>query len=81
MAEAGAEVDQQPRAKAGIRQNLGLLHPENLIQSGYLSENIIFSGASEVDRKVKPKVSAGSNGNLMKCKFPYLLVWLRPLSC
>ena len=59
---------QQPR-QSGIRQNLGLLHPENLIQSDYPSENIIFSGLPEVDRKEKPKVSAGSSGNLRKCGF------------
>ena len=64
---------QQPLA-FGHRQKLGLLHPENLIQSGYPSENIIFSDLREVDRKVKPKVSAGSSGNLRKCEFPYLLL-------
>ncbi len=76
---------QQPLA-FGLRQNLGSLHPENLIQSGYLSENIIFSDLPEVDRKVKPKVSAGPSGNLRKCLFPYLSIWqcllfdcLRPL--
>ncbi|MCZ6860879.1 MAG: hypothetical protein O7I42_11500, partial [Alphaproteobacteria bacterium] len=48
----------------GQHQNLGLLHPENLIRSGCPSENIIFSDLPEVDPKVKPKVSAGLGGNL-----------------
>ncbi len=64
---------EQPLA-FGARQNLGLLHPENLTRSGYPSENIIFSDVGEVDRKVKPKVSAGSSGNLRKYVFPYLLL-------
>ncbi len=34
--------DRQPPLPFGLRQNLGLLHPKNLIQSGYPSENIIF---------------------------------------
>ena len=53
-----------------------------LIQSGYPSENIIFSDLPEVDRpevdrpevdrKVKRKVSAGSSDNLRKNDFPNL---------
>ncbi len=35
--------------------------------NGYLSENIMFSETHEVDRKVKPKVSAGLSGNVMEC--------------
>ena len=66
--------DRQQPLPFGLCQNPGLLHPENLIQSVYPSENIIFSDVPEVDRKVKPKVSAGSSGNLRKCKFPYLLL-------
>ena len=62
---------EQPLA-FGHRQNLGLLHPENLTKSGYPSENIILSDLPEIDRKMKPKVSAGFRDNLMKCKFPYL---------
>jgi hypothetical protein len=68
--------DRQQPFPFGHRQNRGLLHPENLIQSIYLSENIIFSDLPEVDQKVKPKVSAGSSGNVKKCLFPYLLLWL-----
>jgi hypothetical protein len=64
--------DHEPPLAFGHRQNLGLLHPENLTKSGYPSENIIFSDLPEVDRKVKPKVSAGFRDNLMKCKCPYL---------
>ena len=71
--------DRPQSLQFGICQNLGLLHPENLIRYGYLSENIIFSDAGEVDRKVKPKVSAGPSGNLMKCMFPYLSIWPRLL--
>ena len=58
--------DRQEALAFGARQNLGLLHPENLIQSGYPTENIIFSDVGEVDRKEKPKVSAGSSGNVRK---------------
>ena len=57
----GHDHRQQP-LPLGDRQNLGLLHPENLIQSGYSSESIIFSGLPEVDRKVKPpKPSSPAN--------------------
>jgi hypothetical protein len=68
--------DRQQPLPFGHRQNLGLLHLENLIRSTYPSENIIFSDLPEVDREVKPKVSAGSSGNLRKRVFPYLLLWL-----
>ena len=53
-----------------LRKNLGLLHPEYLIQSGYQTEIIIFSDVGEVDLKVRPKVSAVSSGNPRKCDFP-----------
>ncbi len=66
--------DRQQSLPFGLRQNLGLLHPENLIQSRYPPENIIFSDVGEVDQKVKPKVSARSSGNLRKCRFPCLLL-------
>jgi hypothetical protein len=38
--------------------------------NSYLTENIMFSEEHEVDRKVKPKVSAGLSGNVMKYGFP-----------
>jgi hypothetical protein len=43
---------------------------QNLMFNSYLTENIMFSEEHEVDRKVKPKVSAGLSGNVMKYGFP-----------
>jgi hypothetical protein len=68
--------DRQQPLPFGHRQNLGLLHHKNLIQSSETSETIIFSGQAEFDRKVMPKDSAGSSGNQRKCEFPYLLLWV-----
>ena len=67
--------DRQQPLPFDLRQNLGLLHPENLIQSGYPSENITFSDLPEVVRNQNAKDPAGSSENLRKCRFPYLHSW------